>query len=235
MTSGVLAPRPNGVIVALDGPSGAGKSTIGRALADALRYTYLDTGAMYRALAVRALEAGIAVDDESGLARMAAAARIAFDATGKRVTLDGRDVSEEIRSREATRVASAIARVGAVRRELVRRQQELGKPGGVVLDGRDIGSVVFPDAEAKFYLDAEPERRARRRFDEVTSKGQEASYEAILDDIRARDLQDMTRADSPLVCVSDAVRVDTTAMTPEEVVAHILDLVRDRIRVISPR
>ncbi len=235
MTSSVLSPRQNGVIVALDGPSGAGKSTIGRALADALGYTYLDTGAMYRALAVRALEAEIAVDDEPGLARMAAAARIAFDATGKRVTLDGRDVSEEIRSREATRVASAVAKVGAVRRELVRRQQVLGKPGGVVLDGRDIGSVVFPDAEAKFYLDAAPEQRARRRFDEITAKGQEASYEAILDDIRARDLQDMTRADSPLVCVSDAVRVDTTEMTPEEVVAHILGLVRDRIRVISPR
>ena len=235
MTSSVLSPRQNGVIVALDGPSGAGKSTIGRALADALGYTYLDTGAMYRALAVRALEAEIAVDDEPGLARMAAAARIAFDATGKRVMLDGRDVSEEIRSREATRVASAVAKVGAVRRELVRRQQVLGKPGGVVLDGRDIGSVVFPDAEAKFYLDAAPEQRARRRFDEITAKGQEASYEAILDDIRARDLQDMTRADSPLVCVSDAVRVDTTEMTPEEVVAHILGLVRDRIRVISPR
>lgn len=233
MTSSVLSPRQNGVIVALDGPSGAGKSTIGRALADVLGYTYLDTGAMYRALAVRALEAEIAVDDEPGLARMAAAARIAFDATGKRVTLDGRDVSEEIRSREATRVASAVAKVGAVRRELVRRQQVLGKPGGVVLDGRDIGSVVFPDAEAKFYLDAAPEQRARRRFDEITAKGQEASYEAILDDIRARDLQDMTRADSPLVCVSDAVRVDTTEMTPEEVVAHILGLVRDRIRVIS--
>jgi cytidylate kinase len=233
VTSSVLSPRQNGVIVALDGPSGAGKSTIGRALADVLGYTYLDTGAMYRALAVRALEAEIAVDDEPGLARMAAAARIAFDATGKRVTLDGRDVSEEIRSREATRVASAVAKVGAVRRELVRRQQVLGKPGGVVLDGRDIGSVVFPDAEAKFYLDAAPEQRARRRFDEITAKGQEASYEAILDDIRARDLQDMTRADSPLVCVSDAVRVDTTEMTPEEVVAHILGLVRDRIRVIS--
>lgn len=231
----VLAARPDGVVVALDGPSGAGKSTIGRALADALGYTYLDTGAMYRALAVRALETGIAVDDEPGLARMAAEARIAFDATGKRVTLDGRDVSEDIRSREATRVASAVAKVGAVRRELVRRQQELGRPGGVVLDGRDIGSVVFPDAEAKFYLDAAPEQRARRRFDEITAKGQNASYEAILDDIRARDLQDMTRADSPLVCVADAIRVDTTAMTPEEVVAHILGLVRDRIRVISPR
>lgn len=235
MTSIALAPRPNGVIVALDGPSGAGKSTIGRALADALGYTYLDTGAMYRALAVRALEAGIAVDDEPGLASMASSARIAFDATGKRVMLDGRDVSEDIRSREATRVASAVAKVGAVRRELVRRQQELGRPGGVVLDGRDIGSVVFPDAEAKFYLDAAPEQRARRRFDEVKAKGQDASYEAILDDIRARDLQDMTRADSPLICVSDAVRVDTTIMTPEEVVAHILGLVRDRIRVISAR
>ncbi len=220
-----------GLVIAIDGPSGAGKSTIGRALAQALSYTYLDTGAMYRAVAVRALEKGIAIDDEVALAAAASTARITFDETGERVLLDGLDVTDEIRTREATKMASAVAKIGAVRRELVRQQQELGRDGGVVLDGRDIGSVVFPNAEVKFYLDAAPEKRAKRRFDE--SQGQEASYEAILEDIRARDHQDMTREDSPLVRTEDAVYLDTTEMTPEEVTAHLLSVARGRIRVIS--
>jgi len=216
-----------GLVIAIDGPSGAGKSTIGRALAEALGYTYLDTGAMYRAVAVRALEQNAPLDDAVALARVAASAAISFDETGKRVLLDGRDVTEEIRTREATRVASAVAKNGEVRREMVRRQQELGREGGVVLDGRDIGSVVFPNAEVKFYLDAAPEKRARRRFDE--RRGQEGSFEAILADIRARDHQDMTRADSPLVRVPDAVYVDTTEMTPDQVIARLLAVVQARI------
>jgi cytidylate kinase len=216
------------LIVAIDGPSGAGKSTIGRALADALSYTYLDTGAMYRAVAVRALENGIPTDDEAALAGAAKTARISFDSTGKRVLLDGRDVTDKIRSREATRAASAVARIGAVRRELVRRQQELGSEGGVVLDGRDIGSVVFPEAEVKFYLDAAPEKRAKRRFDEQGDEG--PSFEAIVEDIRARDHQDMTREDSPLVRVPEAVHIDSSDLLPEEVVARMLAIVQDRIR-----
>lgn len=216
-----------GLVIAIDGPSGAGKSTIGRALADALSYTYLDTGAMYRAVAVHVLGENIAVDDPEALARAAASIVISFDETGKRVLLDGRDVTDEIRTREATRAASAVAKTGAVRREMVRRQQELGRAGGVVLDGRDIGSVVFPHADVKFYLDAAPEKRARRRFEE--SQGQEASYEAILEDIRARDHQDMSREDSPLVRVPDAVYVDTTEMTPDEVIARLLSDVEARI------
>ena len=220
-----------GLVIAIDGPSGAGKSTIGRALAQALSYTYLDTGAMYRAVAVRALEKGIAIDDEVALAAAASSARITFDETGERVLLDGLDVTDEIRTREATKMASAVAKIGAVRRELVRQQQELGRDGGVVLDGREIGSVVFPNAEVKFYLDAAPEKRAKRRFDE--SQGQEASYEAILEDIRARDHQDMTREDSPLVRTEDAVYLDTTEMTPEEVTARLLSVAQGRIRVIS--
>ena len=223
--------REKGLIIAIDGPSGAGKSTIGRALAEALSYTYLDTGAMYRALAVRAIERNIPLEDEAALESAASSAVISFDATGQRVLLDGRDVTDEIRLREATRVASAIAKVGAVRRELVRRQQELGREGGVVLDGRDIGSVVFPNADVKFYLDAAPETRAKRRFDQT--QGQEASIEAIIEDIRARDHQDMTRADSPLVRLPDALFVDTSEMAPDEVVAHLLTLVPSRIKVIS--
>jgi len=221
----VTAPR-KGLVIAIDGPSGAGKSTIGRALSEALSYLYLDTGAMYRAVAVRALEQNTPLDDPEALARTARSAVISFDETG-RVLLNGRDVTDEIRTREATRAASAVAKTGAVRRELVRRQQELGREGGVVLDGRDIGSVVFPNADVKFYLDAAPEKRARRRFDE--RQGQEASFEAILEDIRARDHQDMTREDSPLVRTKDAVYVDTTEMTPDEVIARLLAVVQARI------
>jgi cytidylate kinase len=222
-----------GIVVAIDGPSGAGKSTIGRALAEKLSYTYLDTGAMYRAIAVRAIEQNLSPDDEPALAAAAANARISFDPTGRRVLLDGRDVTDEIRTREATRIASAVAKVGAVRREMVRQQQELGRAGGVVLDGRDIGSVVFPKAEVKFYLDAAPETRARRRCDEVRAKGQEAAYDAILEDIRARDHQDMNRDDSPLVRTDDAIHLDTSEMSPDEVIAHLLAEVEARIKVIS--
>jgi cytidylate kinase len=220
-----MAPASRGLVIAIDGPSGAGKSTIGRALSEALSYLYLDTGAMYRAVAVRALEQNTPLDDPDALARTARSAVISFDETG-RVLLDGRDVTDEIRTREATRAASAVARTGEVRRELVRRQQELGRDGGVVLDGRDIGSVVFPNADVKFYLDAAPDKRARRRFEE--QHGQEASFEAILEDIRARDHQDMTRKDSPLVRTPDAIYVDTTEMTPAEVIAHLLAVVQAR-------
>jgi cytidylate kinase len=225
--------REKGVIVAIDGPSGAGKSTIGRALADALSYTYLDTGAMYRALAVRALERKIPLDDEAALATAAAEAKIAFDRTGKHVLLDGRDVTEAIRTREATWAASTVAKIPGVRREMVRRQQELGREGSVVLDGRDIGSVVFPDAEVKFYLDAAPEKRAQRRFDELRAKGEGASLEKILEEIRARDDQDMSRETSPLVRLKDAHHVDTSDLSPAEVVARLLALVQARIKVIS--
>lgn len=222
-----------GIVVAIDGPSGAGKSTIGRALADKLSYTYLDTGAMYRAIAVRAIEQNLSPDDEPALAAAAANARISFDPTGRRVLLDGRDVTDAIRTREATRIASAVAKIGAVRREMVRQQQELGREGGVVLDGRDIGSVVFPKAEVKFYLDAAPETRARRRCDELRAKGQDAAYDAIVEDIRARDHQDMNRDDSPLVRTDDAIHVDTSEMSPDEVIARLLAEVEARIKVIS--
>jgi cytidylate kinase len=222
-----------GIVVAIDGPSGAGKSTIGRVLAEKLSYTYLDTGAMYRAIAVKAIEQNLSPEDEPALAAAAANARISFDPLGRRVFLDGRDVTDEIRTREATRIASAVAKIGAVRREMVRQQQELGRAGGVVLDGRDIGSVVFPKAEVKFYLDAAPETRARRRCDELRAKGQEAAYDTILEDIRARDHQDMNRDESPLVRSEDAIHVDTSGMSPDQVVAHLLAEVEARIKVIS--
>ena len=214
--------------MAIDGPSGAGKSTVGRALAEVLGYTYLDTGAMYRAFALKVIEMALVLDDEPALTALAAATKIAFDTTGKRVLLDGRDVTEAIRTREITKAASAVAKMSGVRREMVRRQQELGEQGGVVLDGRDIGTVVFKDAEAKFYLDAAAEKRAERRVAELNAKGADVGYEAILEEIRARDHQDMTRQDSPLMQSLDAVYVDTTDLATEAVIERLATLTRER-------
>lgn len=229
MTASAAMPSARkGLVVAIDGPSGAGKSTVGRALAEALGYTYLDTGAMYRAMALRALEENIPLDDEDALARAATASVITFDATGSRVMLNGKDVSDAVRTRGVTQAASAVARIGAVRRELVRQQQQIGQAGGVVLDGRDIGTVVFPHADVKFYLDAAAENRAQRRFDELKARGEEASYDTILDEIRARDHQDMTRLDSPLTRSFDAILIDSTDLSREDVIAKLLAFVKDR-------
>ena len=225
--------RERGIVVAIDGPSGAGKSTVGRALAEALHYTYLDTGAMYRALALRAIEENIPLTDESALAALGRRTLIDFADSGRRVLVDGRDVTDPIRTREVTMAASSVAKLSEVRRELVSRQQQLGDQGGVVLDGRDIGSVVFPNAEVKFYLDADTERRARRRLEELQAKGQRSSYEAILDEIRARDHQDMTRLDSPLIRSTDSHYVDTTDLSPAAVVAILLESVRERIAMAA--
>lgn len=226
--------RENGIIVAIDGPSGAGKSTVGRALAEALKYTYLDTGAMYRALGLRAIEEGVPLSDEEALAVLARKTLIDFTESGRRVLVDGRDVTDAIRTREVTLAASAVAKLSAVRRELVKRQQQLGEKGGVVLDGRDIGSVVFPQAEVKFYLDADAEKRAQRRFEELRASGHEASQSAILEEIRARDHQDMTRKDSPLIRSTDSHYVDTTSLEPAAVVIALLERVHERIAAANP-
>ncbi len=226
--------RENGIVVAIDGPSGAGKSTVGRALAEALAYTYLDTGAMYRAVALRAREEGVALSDETAMTGLAQRTRIHFADSGRRLLVDGRDLTDAIRTREVTMAASSVARLSGVRRELVRQQQQLGEKGGVVLDGRDIGSVVFPNAEVKFYLDADASMRAKRRHEELKAKGQEASYAAILEEIRARDDQDMTRLDSPLVRSADSHYVDTSDLDAPGVVATLLESVRERIARSAP-
>lgn len=221
--------REKGIVVAIDGPSGAGKSTVGRALARELGYSYLDTGAMYRAVALRASETNTDAGDEQALASLASSLDISLEDAGRRVMISGVDVSEKIRTREIAKLASKIAKIGAVRRELVRRQQDLGRLGGAVLDGRDIGTVVFPSAEAKFYLDAAPEKRARRRADELAAKGQPADFEAILEETRQRDRQDMLREDSPLERAADARYVDTTDMSAPEVLEALLSHVRGTI------
>ncbi len=185
--------RPRGLVIAIDGPSGAGKSTAGRVLAERLGYVFLDTGAMYRALALQAVRLGVPLDQEPAVADLLARTRIELEEPGRRVLLDGEDVSADIRTQEVSTAASQISVHPRVRRALVARQQELGRWGGVVLDGRDIGTAVFPDADVKFYVDADPRSRAARRHEELAGRGIAADVATIEREIRERDHAD-TRA-----------------------------------------
>jgi cytidylate kinase len=216
----------NGLVVAIDGPSGAGKSTAGRALATRLSYTYIDTGAMYRALALKASRAGVSLDSEEGLAALCRASSIQLTDGGRRVLLDTYDVTAEIRSREISRASSLVSVHPGVRVEMVARQRELGRDGGVVLDGRDIGTAVFPDAEVKFYVDANPGERAQRRLAELRAAGAQVSFESVEREVRERDYTDSNRAESPLVRAWDALEIDTTSLSPDEVVERMLAAVR---------
>jgi cytidylate kinase len=204
-------------VIAIDGPSGAGKSTAGRALAARLGYLFIDTGAMYRALALKALHAGVSLDSAAELAELAAATQIELVDGGRGVRLDGQDVTHAIRTREVSAAASRLSVHPPVRREMVSRQRFFGQQGGVVLDGRDIGTAVFPDAELKFYVDADPRRRAVRRQRELEAAGSIADVDAIEAEIRERDRLDSTRPDSPLTRAPDAILIDTTGMGPLEV------------------
>jgi cytidylate kinase len=215
-------------VVAIDGPSGAGKSTAGRALAARLGYTYVDTGAMYRTLTLKALRGGIAPHSEAGLVALARRTAIVLEEGGRRVRLDGEDVTTAIRSREVTLAVSEVSAHPGVRRDMVDWQRRLGQEGGVVLEGRDIGTAVFPDAEAKFFLDADPVRRARRRQEELRAAGSEVALADLEREIRERDHADSTRADSPLVRAADAVVLDSTELTPDEVVERMAAVVRSR-------
>ena len=232
MTSGSEAKyprsRPRGLVIAIDGPSGAGKSTAGRALAARLGYVFIDTGAMYRAIALKALRRGMPLDREDALAALAAETRIELLEGGRRVVLDGRDVTSGIRTPEVSAAASRVSMHPGVRREMVARQQEMGREGGVVLDGRDIGTAVFPDADVKFFLDADRARRARRRHGELAEAGSKDDLPAVERETYARDLADSTRTDSPLTRAPDAIFLDTTALAPEEVVERLLGAVRGR-------
>lgn len=218
-----------GLVIAVDGPSGAGKSTAGRALAARLGYTFIDTGAMYRALAAKALRSATSLDDEIALDALSRSTRIDLVDGGARVLLDGIDVTATLRTQEVSTAASRVSRHPLVRRDMVARQQALGRGGGVVLDGRDIGTRVFPDADVKFYVDADPRARAERRYRELTAAGQSADLVTIENEIRERDHADSTRADSPLERADDAVLVDTTRLTPSEVVEVMASMVRERV------
>jgi cytidylate kinase len=219
------------MIIAIDGPSGAGKSTLGRRLARELNLLYVDTGAMYRAAALAVVAANVKATDADEVARIAARARIelAGDPDSLRVLLEGRDVSAEIRTEQITRLASIISAIPQVRRDLVRRQREMGtQGGGVVLDGRDIGTVVFPQADVKFFLTAVPEERAKRRFDEDHRKEPDLTFQETLAEINTRDERDSTRADSPLRIAEDAVVIDTTDLSIDQVFARMLEVIGQR-------
>ncbi|MDQ3919996.1 MAG: (d)CMP kinase [Acidobacteriota bacterium] len=218
------------LIIAVDGPSGAGKSTLGRRLARELGLLYIDTGAMYRAVALAAEGEGVDLSDAERVAEVArrVSIRLEGDPDSLRVILDGRDVSAEIRGEGVGGAASVVSTIPEVRREMVRRQREMGRAGGVVLDGRDIGTVVFPSADVKFFLTAAAEERARRRFEEEQAKAREQSFEETLADINERDRRDSTRDDSPLRAAPDAVRIDTTELSADEVLARMLQVVGER-------
>jgi cytidylate kinase len=219
-----------GLIVAIDGPVASGKSTLARRVAQMLGYVYVDTGAMYRAVALKALRRGLSLDAREDLEALASDTHIdlrAEDGT-QQVFLDGQDVTRTIRDPEVSQAASRIAVVAGVRRVLVGEQRRAGERGGVVVEGRDIGSVVFPDAQLKIYLVASPEIRAQRRWQEHQQRGDAVDLERTLDEIRERDRRDRERSSSPLVRAPDAVVVDSTAMEPEEVARLVVMLARER-------
>jgi cytidylate kinase len=218
--------------IAIDGPSGAGKSTVARSLARRLGYIYIDTGAMYRSLALRAKGRGISPEDELALKRLAVSLRIRFATEGEqtRVFSEGEDITEAIRTPEISRLASAISKRRGVREALVQMQREMGKEGGVVLEGRDIGTVVFPGADVKFYLDAESSERIRRRYDEMIEKGVKVDLGETREELLQRDYNDTHRAHSPLKKAIDAVFIDSTHRSVEEVVEEMVRVVKKRMR-----
>jgi len=224
------------LIIAIDGPVGSGKSTVARRVAELLGYLHLDSGAMYRAVALGALRAGVALDDAAGLERVAREARIELEMNGeaRRVLLDGEDVSEALRGPEMSQQASRVALVPGVRRVLVAHQQRMGAAGGIVVEGRDIGTVVFPHAGLKIFLDAEVEVRARRRWLEYEQKGRPTDLSRMIEEVRERDHRDRDRAASPLRRAADAVYVDCSAMEAGEVARLIALLARERETAVTP-
>ena len=215
------------LIIAIDGPSGAGKGTVSSTLSRTLGYRHIDTGAMYRAVGWKAVHDSLALDDEVQIAALAERATLIVE--GGLVSIDGHDVTRAIRTPDMDKTAASVARLPRVRQVLVARQRALGAAGGVVMEGRDIGTVVFPDADVKVYLDASPEERARRRANDASHSGSQVGEAAVAAAIQARDKSDTTRAASPLTLAPDAVHIDTTGLPIDAVVARVLDLVTARL------
>jgi len=215
------------VVVAIDGPAGAGKSTIARRLAERLGFTYIDTGAMYRAVALWALRQNVDPTDMHRMEQLALAAEIELQPG--RIRLNGEDVTEAIRSPEVSNGASKIAVIAGVRRRMVDKQRSIGERASVVMEGRDIGTVVFPDADVKIFLDAQPPERVRRRLLEVRAKGEQVAESTLALEMEERDRRDSTRRDAPLVQAPDAIYLDSTALSIDEVEEAVLKIVRQRV------
>ena len=220
----------SGFIIAIDGPSGAGKSTITRLLADRLGFLHIDTGAMFRAVALMARRAGIAPEDHKGLAALCDG--LSIELTGDnnhfRVVVNGDDVTDEIRTPEISLLTSRISAVGVVRDCLLELQRKMGQTGRVVLEGRDIGTVVFPDAQVKFYLTASAEERGRRRYLELSAKGEQVTLEQTITEVRQRDDADRKRPIAPLRKADDAIEIDSSDLTIQQVVERMERIIEER-------
>ena len=219
------------MIIAIDGPSGAGKSTLGKRLAAEFGLTYLDTGAMYRAVGLAVQRTGLGENDREAIISVADGIRIELPGSGqdRRVLLNGMDITSEIRGNEVSHIASVVSTIPEVRERLVKRQQQIGRAAekGAILDGRDIGTVVFPDADFKFFLTADTENRARRRYYEDRDKGNDTTFEETLAEIVRRDERDATREHSPLMKAADAIEIDTSELNVDEVFERMVQIMRE--------
>ncbi len=228
----VQTSKRKGLTIAIDGPSGAGKSTVARSLAERLGYTYIDTGAMYRSVALQVKEKGISIKDKFALKQLASSLRVVFFTEKKQthVLCDGEDITEAIRTPEISRLASSISKQKGVREALVQMQRKMGKEGSVILEGRDIGTVVFPDADVKFYLDAESDERVRRRYEEMVEKGVKVDFKETEEELVQRDHNDMHRIHSPLKKAEDALFIDSTHRSAGEIVEEMVRIIKKKIK-----